>query len=443
MSALRQTTPQISCFGLSFEFCTLFPITPFPRSSARVEAMAPATRAKGITTTNLVDLINSSPAGKKKAADKERKEAERKAAEAAKKAEKLEAAKAKKSGKKSAEKEVSTDYSMYDKETAILLKQSDAQIAFNADKADHYSDLLAAINPKKHADAIPLVKAKVTRYTSYVDALRTGRTELLNSATPPKGKKKATVPDPSAFISSGEYLFLVFCARSSPMPLPPPFFLRFSGTLTRNAFFSFLFYENLYPSNPLLPVHHTRTTPSNPFGLHASLSTPRLFSSAMRLLLSPRRQRRCTGCDPPSPRNRDALVPTTTPTKTGLRRRCLPPSLRKRESALGAYHQPDETGSTRCLPPLPQKRVLLLVPTTTPTKHGIPPLPSSPSSTRRTRCPLLSLDQTRKTTPNLSRLPTLAILSRPTTTNSRTAKQRDPQPQHTAPKARPTTLQAS
>jgi hypothetical protein len=122
--------------------------------------MAPATRAKGAAATNLVDLINASPAGKKKTAEKKRKEAERKAADAAKKAEKIEAAKAKKAGKKTAEKEQSTDYSAFDKETAILLKQSDAQIAFNANKAEHYSDLLLAIDRKKHADTVPLVKSK-------------------------------------------------------------------------------------------------------------------------------------------------------------------------------------------------------------------------------------------------------------------------------------------
>jgi hypothetical protein len=190
--------------------------------------MAPATHAKGIAATNLVDLINSSPAGKKKAAEKKRKEAERKASNAAKKAEKIEAAKAKKASKKTAEKEQSTNYSN-DKETVILLKQSNTQIAFNANKAEHYSDLLLAINHKKHANAVPLVKAKIDRYTSYVDTLHTGRTEFLNSATPTKGKKKATILDPNTFISSSEYSLSDFCTRSPLMPLPAPFF-HLSGT---------------------------------------------------------------------------------------------------------------------------------------------------------------------------------------------------------------------
>lgn len=320
--------------------------------------MAPATRAKGVAASNLVELINSSPAGKKKAAEKKRKEAERKAADSAKKAEKLEAAKAKKAGKKSAEKEQSIDYSIYDKETAILLKQSDAQIAFNADKAEHYSDLLLAIDRKKHADAVPIVKAKIAKYTSYVDDLRKGRAELLNSATPSKGKKKATVPEPNAFISSGEYFLSVFSALGlHRCRYLPRFFVVLARSHATPCLF-LPFYEILHSSNPPPSTHHARTTPPTPSAFTPH-SQPIVFSlPAIRLFPTPRRQRRCTRCDPPFPRNWDCsrclpqplrkralpLVPITTPTKTGLGRRCLPPPPPRNGATPGAYHHAYENG---------------------------------------------------------------------------------------------------
>jgi hypothetical protein len=236
--------------------------------------MAPQTRGKGGPAANLLTLLNNSPA-KKKIVEKKRKESECRAAEAAKKAETEKSAKAKK--KKSAQNTDITDYTVYEKETAILLRQCDAQIAFNAEKLDRYSDLLLSFDHTKHPEAVDLIKAKVDKYSEYVDALRKGRAELLNSAKPGKGKKKTTVSDPLTLISSGESLSS-YSQRSVTGPLPLPSFVRSFGTLTTQrplSFFAFRFsfsFFSLIPFFhffPLTPHHHARHRTISPSASHA------------------------------------------------------------------------------------------------------------------------------------------------------------------------------
>jgi hypothetical protein len=215
---------------------------PIPSSLTRLAAptMAPATRAKGNAEANLIEIINNSPA-KKRATEKKRKESERRAAAAAEKAAAKKAEKAKQSAKKTISTIELTDYSAYDKDTAILLKHSDAQIAFNASKVDQYSDTLAGFSHKKHPEAARLAKAKVVRYTEYVDTLRKARAQLIESSKPAKGKKKAVISDPMVLISSGELISCFFLASALSCRCYCPPFVRWHRSLASPIFYSFLF----------------------------------------------------------------------------------------------------------------------------------------------------------------------------------------------------------
>jgi hypothetical protein len=286
--------------------------------------MAPTTRAKGDAETHLIELINNSPA-KKKASEKKRKEAERRAVAAAEKSAKQKSSKAKLSAKKNASNKAATDYSAYDKETAFLLTRSDAQITYNAKKAEEYSDFLTSFDRKKHPEALRLTKAKIDKYTEYTNALRKGRTQLLNASKPAKGKKKDSVADPLALISSGEYDSLVSQRSAYPTPLPVPPFL-FFGTAHNATPILFLFYTFLslfsfaYPALSCPALRLFRPRPSIP------VPDPSTFPLTLR-------------------RNRSAPFPSGThhPYENGNFSWCLPPSLRKREPPW-------------CLPPLPRKR---------------------------------------------------------------------------------------
>jgi hypothetical protein len=171
--------------------------------------MAPTTRGKkAIDSSDLLDLINSSPS-RKKAAGKKKAEAERRAAEAAKKAAaKEKSTKAKLIGAvptlKPVTEEDIANYSMYDKKTAIILAKADAEIDYNVSKSTHYTELLPAFNHKKYPDEVATVKLRIKRYTKLVDDLRKGRARLIASAKLDKGKKKATDFDPNPLISSGK-----------------------------------------------------------------------------------------------------------------------------------------------------------------------------------------------------------------------------------------------
>jgi hypothetical protein len=289
--------------------------------------MAPTTRGRGDAEANLTTLINNSPA-KKKAAEKRRKDAERKAAEAAEKATRKKASKAKQSSKKTGPKDDPPDYSTFDKGTAILLKQSDAQIAYNVSKMDQYTDTLAGFHPKKHREAARLTKAKVTKYSEYVEALRKGRAELIESAKAAKGKKKTTIAEPLSMISSGEYFTIAFPALGdSPLPLPPAF----SSGIAHYA----------------LPI----------FSFHFMLFL--LFSFAYIRIIMP-------GSTPFPPSSALCLQPFHNLALTSPR----PPPL----LSSGAYHRPYENG----IPPF-------LVPITTPYENGTFPLLS-----RTMRSPPLS-----------------------------------------------------
>jgi hypothetical protein len=173
--------------------------------------MAPATRRKAATEAeNLMQVLNASPL-KVKTATKKKEQAERRAAEAAKKhAEKEKIAKKKLLANAATAKTIldtdDADYSSFDKETALLLSKSDADLQYNVAKVLFYKELLAGFNHKKWPDATTDAKARLKRYTSHVDALRKARAALLKSAKSSKGKRKANTDfDPSAYISSGEY----------------------------------------------------------------------------------------------------------------------------------------------------------------------------------------------------------------------------------------------
>jgi hypothetical protein len=252
--------------------------------------MAPTTRGKkGMESSDLLDLINSSPL-KKKAAEKKKAEAERRAAQAAKKAaSKEKATKAKLIGAVPAPKPVTDEdianYSAYDKKTAIILAKADSEIDYNDNKSNHYSALLAAFNHKKYPNEAVTVRARIKRYSKLVDDLRKGRARLLASAKLDKGKKKAVDFDPNPLISSGKssYPSLYLpgpSPRESPSSLPvffrrpfhPPFFLSF-------------FYYPLFLCSPLranfsfLAVHRTTISASRHSAscYSASAMRPRAF----------------------------------------------------------------------------------------------------------------------------------------------------------------------
>jgi hypothetical protein len=189
--------------------------------------MAPSTRRKAATEAeNLMQVLNSSPI-KVKAAAKKKEEAERRAAEAAKKrAEKEKTAKKKLLASSATAKVIldtnDADYSSFDKETALLLTKSDADLQFNVAKVLFYTDLLAGFNHKKWPTAASDAKARLKRYTSHVEALRKARAALIKSAKSSKGKQKANADfDPSAYISSGEYEFHKGPPPSPAVPLAP------------------------------------------------------------------------------------------------------------------------------------------------------------------------------------------------------------------------------
>jgi hypothetical protein len=169
--------------------------------------MAPSTRNKTTSDAEkLAAVLKSSPA-KVKAANK-RKEAERRAEEAAiKKAEKQKSMK-----KKSSDATVKTladtdkaDYSMYDKETELLLTKSDLELQQNASKFVYYSNLLSSMNQKEWPESAVATRKKIKQYSAQVDTIRKAKDALLKSSKPSKGKKKEGAFDPSSFISSGEY----------------------------------------------------------------------------------------------------------------------------------------------------------------------------------------------------------------------------------------------
>jgi hypothetical protein len=169
--------------------------------------MAPSTRNKTASDAEkLTAVLKSSPA-KVKAASK-RKEAERRIEEAAsKKAEKQKLSKKKSSDAtaKALADVDNADYSMYDKETQMLLINSDLELQQNASKKVYYTDLLSSMDQNEWPEAAIDTKKKIKNYSAQVDAIRKARAALLKSSKPSKGKKKAAAFDPTPFISSGEY----------------------------------------------------------------------------------------------------------------------------------------------------------------------------------------------------------------------------------------------